>query len=466
MKYNNYISLFLYFLPFNIMRKINISFLLNNNTIPINTTTTNTSIDIETNFITFNISNYTIKSYIKKIHHIIRSYDDITSINITFDKNIKNEYTINNILTKLNDIIYQYHPKHPKISLHNVSSYSHDLMDELIKYKDIVMDPNKNPETYLKYVLSRIPKSYKANVFTISKDKKYKTFPLTKAVGAGSPFDAYFVHVQPKTVNKNKKHIYLVGKAVTFDSGGLNLKVGNSHIEDMKIDMIGSAIIISVLNLLSKHKYDTKYSIHLIIPIVENMINGDAIRPGMVVRSMSNRMIEIVNTDAEGRLCLADAIDYINIVLMKKFKSKNNLIIDIATLTGNTDSITGEVSGIIMGNSRSTRTDESGHKSEMYSKLFVETGEKVGEYLEFLTLRPEYGDFLKSNVADISNLTRTSAHSGCLMGGAFINYFVNPTIPWIHLDVASTTFINNLPTCYGINLLYDFIKNIKDYETS
>ena len=191
------------------MRQINISFLLNNNedTIPISVTTTTTSIDIETKFITSDITNYTIKSYIKKIDHIIRSYkdttsintirscDDITSINITFHKNIKNEYTINNILTKLNDIIYQYHPKSPKIFLHNVSSYSRDLIDEMNKYKDIVMDPNKNPDTYLKYVLSRIPESYNAFVFTISKDKKYKVFPLTKAVGAGSQFDAYFVHV-------------------------------------------------------------------------------------------------------------------------------------------------------------------------------------------------------------------------------------------------------------------------------
>ena len=222
------------------------------------------------------------------------------------------------------------------------------------------------------------------------------------------------------------------------------------HIYNNQI-YIGSTIEKNIKVRLSKHKYDTSYSIHLIIPIVENMINGNATRPGMVVRSMSNRMVEIVNTDAEGRLCIADAIDYINIIFLKKFKSKNNLIIDIATLTGNTNSITGEVAGLIMG-----------HNSKMYSKLLVETGEKVGEYLEFLTLRPEYGDFLKSNVADIANITRTTALSGCLIGGAFINYFVNPTIPWIHLDLASTTFINNLPTCYGINLLYDFIKNIKD----
>ena len=85
-------------------------------------------------------------------------------------------------MTKLHDIIYRYHPKSPEIILHNVRSYSRDLIDELIKYKDIVIDPNKNPDTYLKYILSRIPKTYEAYVFTISKDKKYKAFPLTKAV--------------------------------------------------------------------------------------------------------------------------------------------------------------------------------------------------------------------------------------------------------------------------------------------
>ena len=413
--------------------------------------TSNNTINIDTYFITTNITNYEIVANIQKIKNIINGHENINIFNISFNKNIIDEYIINNILTKLSDILYCYYPNIPTIKLMGVSSKSNDLMNEIIKYKDIVMDPNKNPETYLKYVLSRVPKTYKANVFKISKNKKYnpiKMFPLTKAVGAGSTFDSYFVHIQPKSINK-LKHIYLLGKAVTFDSGGLNLKGPGSHIEEMKVDMIGSAIILSVLNLLDKHKY-TKYNIHLLIPIVENMISNSATRPGMTITSMSNKVVEIVDTDAEGRLCLADALDYTQLFLMKKYKSKDNLIIDIATLTGNTQYITNGISCIVMGNDKSITLCNS----------LIDIGEHIGEYVDYLKLRPEYLDYLHTTVGDIANVNKKNAKCGCLLGGAFLNYFTSKDVPWIHIDVASNTFINHIPTCYGINLLYYFIKNM------
>ena len=412
-----------------------------------------TSNNIDTYFIYPNITNYEIMTNIKKIKNIINGHENINTFNINFSKKIIDEYVINNILTKLSDILYCYYPNIPTIKLNGVPSKSHDLMSELIKYKDVVMDPNKNPETYLKYVLSRVPKKYKANVFKISKDKKYsptKMFPLTKGVGAGSTFDSYFVHVQPKSINNKLKNIYLLGKAVTFDSGGINLKGPGSHIEEMKVDMTGSAIILSVLNLLDKHKHDSKYNIHLLIPIVENMISNAATRPGMTIKSMSDKVVEIVDTDAEGRLCLADALDYVNLFLMKKYKSKNNLIIDIATLTGNTQYITNGVSCIIMGN----------EKSVSLCNTLIETGENVGEYVDYLKLRPEYLDYLHTTVGDIANVNKVNAKCGCLLGGAFLNYFTSEDVPWIHIDVASNTFINHIPTSYGINLLYYFIKNM------
>jgi leucyl aminopeptidase len=448
-----------YILLLTIMRKITIHFLLKDDKrqeSDINTTTTSSSINITTHFITNDITNYIITTNVKKLKHLINaitSHSNISGFTIIFDKKIKDELIVNCILAKLNDVIYSYYPSQPTITLQNVSSQSQEFMKELNKYKDIVMNPNKNPETYLKYVVSRVPKSYKANVFKISKDKKYtptKMFPLTKSVGAGSIFDSYFVHIQPKSINLKKRHIYLIGKAVTFDSGGLNLKVGNSHIEEMKVDMIGSAIILSVLHLLNKEGYDKNYNIHLIIPIVENMIGSRATRPGMIIKSMSNKLVEIVNTDAEGRLCLADGLDYINLYLLKKFKSKDNLIIDIATLTGNTEAISNGISGLIMGNTL----------SDKYCTQLIQTGETIGEYLDYLKLRPEYLSYLSTTVGDIANVSHSREKCGCLLGGAFLQYFANPSIPWVHLDVASSTFINNLPTSYGINLLYYFIKNL------
>ena len=438
-----------------IMREINISFSPSDNKIHENIiiTSKNNITHIDTYFIRPNITNYEIMIFIKKIKNIINSCENIHIFNINFDKKIIDEMLINNILSKLNDILYCYFPNIPIIKISGISSKSQDLVDELIKYKNIVMDPNKNPETYLKYVLSRVPKKYKANIFKISKDKKYnptKMFPLTKGVGAGSIYDAYFVHIQPKSINKKLKNIYLLGKAVTFDSGGINLKGPGSHIEEMKVDMIGSALIISTLNLLDKHKQDTKYNIHLLMPIVENMISNAATRPGMTIKSMSNKVVEIVDTDAEGRLCLADALDYVNLFLIKKYKSTNNLIIDIATLTGNTQYITNGISCIIMGN----------NKSLTLCNTLMNIGEYVGEYVDYLKLRPEYLEYLHTTVGDIANVNKNIAKCGCLLGGSFLEFFANPDVPWIHIDVASNTFNNHVPNSYGINLLYYFIKNI------
>ena len=214
--------------------------------------------------------------------------------------------------------------------------------------------------------------------------------------------------------------------------------------------MIGSAIIISVLNLLVASEFDTKYNIHLLIPIVENMIGNTAIRPGMVVQTSNGKTVEIINTDAEGRLCLVDAINYVNLVLIKHKNPNNCLIIDIATLTGNTDSITSGISALSMCND----------KAHEYNDELIYLGERIGEYVDFLKIRKEYLDMLKSSIADIKNVNY-DIKAGCVLGGTFLHYFVNDIIPWIHLDVASAAIDNEKVLSYGINLLYEFIKNLK-----
>jgi len=428
--------------------KIDIEFLFIKNENPFTIISKNDHIIIKCYFITSNISNYMISTNMNNINNIMTAYIDITHINITFDTKIKNEHTINKIITILNDMIYKYHLPEPIVTLNNVTKKTLGLMNELKKYKDIVMDPNKNPDSYLKYILSRIPKTYKTNIYKIKPNNDITNkFPLVKSVGAGSSYNAYFVHVEPKKINNKKKNIYLIGKAVTFDSGGMNLKGDHSSIEDMKVDMTGSAIITSVLYLLHENEEDINYNIHLIIPIVENMISNTATRPGMTIKTMSKKFIEIIDTDAEGRLCMVDALDYINLHLINK--KADNIIIDIATLTGNTIYISNGISSIIMGN----------NKSMSYCNQMVEIGEIVGDYVDYLKLRPEYNDYLNTHVGDIANISK-EAKCGCIIGGTFLNYFADTNIPWIHIDVASTTFINRIPTCYGINLLYYFIKNL------
>ena len=387
----------------------------------------------------FNLSNYNLVNQILKINDLIHIYEQIKRINIVFDVKINKSIT-NIILTKLNDILYKYYSITKEIKLYQVEDESIKLMEELTKYKNIVMDPNKTPDSYLEYVKNNVPSDYKISVKTLLNDN---IFPLTHAVGLGSNFNSYFVHVSPSNPSPNNLDIFLVGKAVTYDAGGLNIKM--QMMEEMKIDMTGSAIILSVLRLLKSNNFDSNLNIHLLIPIVENMVSSKSIKPGSVIETMSGRKVEIVNTDAEGRLCIVDCIDWINKKLVTK--PSRTLIIDIATLTGNTMHITSGISSIIMSNNVAIK----------YADKMINIGEEIGEYLDYLKIRKEYEQMLKTPVADIKNLN-TDIKAGCIIGGTFIHYFTNKNIPWIHIDLGVATFINSMPLSYGVNLLYTFLK--------
>jgi leucyl aminopeptidase len=385
---------------------------------------------------------FIINSEINKINNVLNTINIIKKINIYFDKSFKN-IIINSIITKINNIFYNYTSKYllNSIKFNNIKSENINLMNELEIYKDIVMDPNKNPDTYLKYIKSRIPQNYKLKIYNLNKTNK---FPISRAVGAGSQYNSYFIHIYPKKENIKNKSIYLVGKAVTFDSGGLNLKYGD--MSDMKIDMIGSAIIISVLNLLAINKFDKNTNINLLFSIVENMIDNTATRPGMVFKTMSNKTIEIVNTDAEGRLCMVDCIDYANLYLIK---NKNSIIIDISTLTGNATNITTNMSSITTSNK----------KGIQYINKLINIGDNIGEYVDYLIMREEYYSLLKSTVADIKNINY-NIKADCIMAGVFLSTFIVNEIPWIHIDLGGIVYSDNKVVSYGIHLLYEFIKQI------
>ena len=396
----------------------------------------------------FNLSIYDLKKELKKINSLISISDTyskiIKRINIIFDKRI-DPLNVKSILGKLNDILYSYYPITKEIKLYNIDQSSSNYMSEVIKYKDIVMDPNKTPKTYLEYIKLNTPSNYNIQVFNV---KETNDFPLTKAVASGSVHPSYFVHISPKKVDINNKNVFLVGKGITYDSGGLNIKSQNMHY--MKIDMIGSAIILSVLKLLNLDKADEKINIHLVIPIAENMIGNQAIKPGSVIKSYGNKLVEISDTDAEGRLCIADAIEYIQLKLLGNLDLSKCILIDTATLTGNTNYITSGLSSLLICND----------KGLLFKDELIKIADNIGEYVDFLKLRNEYLDLLKSPVADIANLNHDNK-AGCIIGGTFINYFVDKRIPWIHLDLGSCTFIDKKPISYGINLLYQFILQFK-----
>ena len=400
----------------------------------------------------YNISIYDLLKEIDKIVNVLNINNKIKNVNVIFDKKL-DLLLINKIITKISNILYNY-KRLKKINMYlyslideilsHLDSKSNFLIKELNLYKDIVMDPNKNPEIYLEYVKSRVPESFNIEIHNL---KEFDKFPLTKAVGAGSSYNTYFVHIKPNIESPEKKTIFLVGKSVTYDSGGLNIKTKN--MEEMKTDMAGSAMILSVLNVLTHSKDSDRYNIHLLIPIVENMISNTSTRPGQVVKTYNSKTVEITDTDAEGRLCLGDCLAYINKDLLSTKDLDKCLIIDVATLTGNAVTITAEVAAVSMCNL----------KAESYKNRLIELGEEVGEYVEYLKLRPDYLDFLKSPVADIKNLNLT-VKAGCIIGGTFLYYFAEDKCPWIHLDIAPTAFIKETSMSYGINLLSEFIRQI------
>ncbi len=396
----------------------------------------------------FNISMYYLKKELDKINSLViineTNIKKIKRINIVFDKRIDTFYT-KTILGKLNDILYSYYPTTKEIKMYNVNQNGSHYMSELVKYKDITMDPMKTPETYLEYIKSNTPKDYNIKIFNVNETNE---FPLTKAVGSGSFHSSYFVHISPKNINTNNKNIFLIGKAITYDSGGLNIKL--RYMEEMKTDMIGSAILISVLKLLNLDKQDKKFNIHLLIPIAENMIGNKATKPGSVIKSSGGKLIEIVNTDGEGRLCIVDAIDYIQQKILTKLDLSKCIMIDVATLTGNTEHITSGFSSLSMCNS----------KGYLFINDLIKIGDNIGEYVDFLKIRDEYLDSLKSTVADIVNINK-EIKADCVLAGTFLNFFIDKKLPWIHLDLGVSIYVDKKPLSYGINLLYEFILQLK-----
>lgn len=243
------------------------------------------------------------------------------------------------------------------------------------------------------------------------------------AVGQGSAKEPKFIHMEYKSENPKKK-IAIIGKGITFDAGGLDLKPPTSMLT-MRDDMSGAAAVISVMKAVSILKPEIE--LHALIAACENMPSGSSYKPGDVIIAKNGKSIEIDNTDAEGRVTLADALCYAEELGVDE-------IIDIATLTGACMVAFGTVASGILGN------------NEEKTKEFITFGEDAGEKFWLLPMYEEYGDSLKSDIADTKN-------TGGRMGGAsaagiFLSKFVEKT-PWIHIDIAGTAFLEK-PNAEGI----------------
>jgi len=260
------------------------------------------------------------------------------------------------------------------------------------------------------------------------------------SVTQGSDNEPQFIILRIK--NANKPLICLIGKTVTFDSGGLSLKppVG---MDRMKGDMSGGAAVIGATLALAKAK--SKINLMTIIPAVENMPSGTASRPGDVVQAMNGKTIEIISTDAEGRMTLADAICYAE-------KEKAKIIIDIATLTGGCVVALGDVTAAVMGNNQ-----------KLIDSL-LDVSKQTGEKMWQLPLFEEYKKQIKSDIADMKNSGGRKASP--ITAGLFLQSFVDK-VKWLHIDMAGKEIAEKKNfytpvggTGFGVRTLFEFLRKI------
>lgn len=263
---------------------------------------------------------------------------------------------------------------------------------------------------------SKLPK-IKVTVFDEKRIQKEKMGALW-AVGKGSTHKPRFIQIEYSGGAKNDAPIVFVGKGITFDSGGLNLKPSSGgSLNEMHLDMSGGAAVIGALHILAKK--GVKKNVIGLIPAAENMISSTSYRPGDIITSHSGKTIEVLNTDAEGRLVLADALSY----AITHFKPK--LIVDVATLTG--------AALIALGQNASAFFVRPDNRAPE----IMEIAEDVGEYMWPLPMWDEYEYMVRSDRADVANIPSDGSRWGGVINGAmFLKEFVGKTVPWMHIDMA------------------------------
>ena len=288
-------------------------------------------------------------------------------------------------------------------------------------------------------------KNVRVKVFEEADAKKLK-MNLFLAVGQGSVEKSKFIIVEYKGGAKTARPIVLLGKGITFDTGGLNLKPGKS-MDEMAMDMTGGAVALSALQALVK--LGVKKNIIAIVPAVENAISGASYRPGDIIKSMSGRTVQIGNTDAEGRLVLADSITY-----AKRYNPK--ILVDMATLTGASLVAVGDKASVVMT------------KNRELEDTFRIVGEKVGDYVWPLPTWEEFEADIKAPFADIMNIGKTR-YGGCITAGMFLAEFAKDLkkTDWVHLDIAPRMessghdHLEKGATGEPVRLLVEFVKNYR-----
>lgn len=238
-------------------------------------------------------------------------------------------------------------------------------------------------------------------------------------VAQASANEPQLVHMVYKPAGKSKGKIALVGKGLTFDTGGVSLKPSGG-MEDMKFDMSGAAAVLGAFQGLANGA-ECEYEVHGILGCVENAIGGKAQRPGDIVTAMNGLTIEVLNTDAEGRLVLADCLAYVD----KKVKPER--IYDIATLTGAAIHALGHLNSAVISN------------NDKLAKDLMQVGSRAGESYWQLPFTEAYRDLTRGQYADLQNIYSPGQGAGTVAGGCFLSFFIGDR-DWVHLDIAATAW--------------------------
>ena len=335
-----------------------------------------------------------------------------------------------------------------KIFLQKNSKF-YSLINGIEFTKNLVSEPGNilHPDEYVNII--RKLKSYGLKITILDKNKLKKLgMNALLGVGQGSIKGSYLAIIEWQgATNKKNKPLAFVGKGVCFDTGGISLKPAK-FMEDMTYDMAGSAVVVGLMKTLALRK--AKINAVGVVALVENMPDGNAQRPGDIVKSYSGQTFEVLNTDAEGRLVLADALSYTE----KKFKPK--FIIDLATLTGAIIvSLGSEYAGLFSNDDK-------------ISDQLFKAGEKVGEKVWRMPLNDNYDKLINSKKADMQNINYVGG-AGSITAAQFLQRFILNKTPWAHLDIAGMAFSkyggalnSGGATGYGVRLLNQLIED--NYE--
>lgn len=288
------------------------------------------------------------------------------------------------------------------------------------RIRHLITEPaNKLTPKHLVDEAKKIAKDYKLHIEVLDeKEALRRGMGAFAGIAQGSHQPSYMVSLK-YLYDKTKPTFGVVGKGITFDSGGLSLKPSDK-MHEMKMDMSGAATAIEFMRLVGELK--PKMNVVCVAPLTENLPGGGALKPGDVVKAMNGKTIEVLNTDAEGRVVLADALIYAQ-------KLGATKIVDLATLTGAVIVALGSEASAVLGN-----------KQEFIEEV-IKAGESVGERFWQLPLYSEHKDMLRSDIADMANIPPTRG-AGVIAGAVFLQEFVEPKNSWVHLDIAGTAWLD------------------------